>query len=312
MLESRQLRCFLAVAEDLHFGRAADRLGVAQSALSAQVQRLEAELGVRLLNRRKRAAVTLTDAGQLFLAEAGAAWAQLQRAEHVGRLAARGDAGEVRLGYVASALTSGLLTDTLKAFRQAHAGVRMRIVPMETPRQIESLADGLLDVGLMRPRPQYPEGVAAELLRSEPLEIAMAAEHPLAARPSLRAQDLKNETFIVPQFNETAGFGDNLRRLGALGGYAIEPACAVNDFVTAASMACAGYGIVLAPRSLKNFAPGGLVFRRVEGFDDEVRLVMAYRLREPAPAVQALLRVARGLAADSEHSRENNSTSRSI
>ncbi|WP_157271922.1 LysR family transcriptional regulator [Azohydromonas aeria] len=298
MLESKQIRYFLAVAQDLHFGRAADRLDVAQSALSAQIQRLETELGVKLLNRRKRAAVSLTDAGQLFLAEASAAWKQLQRAEHVGRLAARGEAGQVRLGYVASALTSGLLTDTLKAFRQEHAGVQMQIVPMETPKQIAALADGVIDVGLVRPRPQYPEGVRAELLRAEKLEIAMAADHPLSAKKVLRAQDLKGEAFIVPQFNESAGFSNNLRRLGELGGYLIDPAYAVNDFVTAVSMACAGYGVVLAPQSLKNFSPRDIVFRHVDGFDDVVQLMMAYRSREPAPAVQAFLKVARRLVSD--------------
>jgi len=296
MLESKQLRYFLAVAQDLHFGRAADRLEIAQSALSAQIQRLESDLGVRLLNRRKRAAVTLTDAGQVFLVEAGAAWEQLQRAEHVGRLAARGETGNVRLGYVASALTSGLLTDALKRFRRENAGVRMQIVSMETPKQIAALAEGLIDVGLIRPRPQYPDGVTAEVLRSEQLEVAMSAEHPLSTKTVLQAQDLRDDAFIVPQFNEAAGFGENLRRLGQLGGYLIEPAYAVNDFVTAVSMACAGYGVVLAPQSLKNFAPTDVVFRRVDGFEDTVQLMLAYRSREQAPAVRAFVQVARQFA----------------
>jgi DNA-binding transcriptional LysR family regulator len=98
MLDARQLRYFVAVAEELHFARAADRLNVAQSAVSLQIKGLEEAFGARLLNRRKRAAVSLTEAGRLFLSEAVAAIRQLKRAEQVGRLAARGELGQIELG----------------------------------------------------------------------------------------------------------------------------------------------------------------------------------------------------------------------
>ncbi|ANB72137.1 hypothetical protein AYM40_06955 [Paraburkholderia phytofirmans OLGA172] len=117
MVDSRQIKLFVTLAEDLHFARAADRLHIAQSALSEQIKKLETDLGVRLLNRNKRAAITLTNAGEVFLIEATAALRQLERADRVGRLAARGEAGQVALSYVGSAVTSGLLPNTLRAFR---------------------------------------------------------------------------------------------------------------------------------------------------------------------------------------------------
>ena len=105
-LDARQLRYFIAVAEELSFTRAADRLNVAQSAVSLQIKGLEEAFGARLLNRRKRAAVSLTEAGRLFLSEAVAAIRQLERAEQVGHLAARGELGQIEVGYVASAVTN--------------------------------------------------------------------------------------------------------------------------------------------------------------------------------------------------------------
>src|SRR5215470_12432433 len=114
MLDARQLRYFIAVAEELHFARAADRLNVAQSAVSQQIKALEEAFGARLLSRRKRAAVSLTQAGRLFLPEAAAAIRQLDRAEQVGRLAARGELGQIEVGYVTSAAMSGTLPSLLR------------------------------------------------------------------------------------------------------------------------------------------------------------------------------------------------------
>jgi DNA-binding MarR family transcriptional regulator len=112
-LDARQLRYFMAVAEGLSFARAADRLNVAQSAVSLQIKGLEEGFGARLLNRRKRAAVSLTEAGRLFLPEAAAAIRQLERAEQVGLLAARGALGQIEVGYVTSAVMSPGCVKTL-------------------------------------------------------------------------------------------------------------------------------------------------------------------------------------------------------
>lgn len=187
MIDSRQLNLFVALAEDLHFARSADRLGIAPSVLSQQIKRLESDLGVRLLNRNKRAAITLTDAGNLFLVEAKVALRQIERADRIGRLAARGEAGHVALGYIGSAVATGLLPDTLKVFRVASPDVRMHILAMETPTQLERLADGAIDVGFIRPRAHYPDGVTAKVVQSEPLLIALPADSSLARVKAVKA-----------------------------------------------------------------------------------------------------------------------------
>src|SRR5215475_13602187 len=145
MLDARQLRYFIAVAEELHFARAADRLHVAQSAVSVQIQELEKAFGARLLNRRKRTAVSLTEAGRLFLSEAVAAIRQLERAEQVGRLAARGELGRIEIGYVTSAAMNRILPRLLREYRRSQPSVQLHLTAMETPRQLDALTEGRLD-----------------------------------------------------------------------------------------------------------------------------------------------------------------------
>lgn len=292
MIDARQLRYFTAVVEELHFSKAADRLHVAQSALSAQIQRLEQELGVRLLNRNKRQPVTLTDAGKLFHAEAVAALRHIDRADQIGRLAARGLAGIIRIGFVASGASSGVLSDLLRQFRLSHANVRIEIITMETPRQYEALNNGEIDVGIVRPRRQYPPGLAVTIVHTERLLIAMAENHPLAARSQLFAQDLKDESFISPQFDENEGFSEVLSALGAAGGFTAFLDYRVHDFISAISLASAGYGVVIVPESMHHFSQSGICYRAVADFNLPVHLAIACRRRESSPAVRAFVNIA--------------------
>lgn len=285
-MDSRHLKAFVALAQDLHFARTADRLNVAQSMLSEQLKKLEADLGVKLLNRYKRSAVSLTDAGEIFLTEARLALRQLERAEAVGKLAARGEVGNISLGYVGSAVSTGVLPAVLKAFRSSNPQVDMHITAMETPRQLDHLHDGGLDVGLLRSRSQYPEGVAATVILREPLMIAVAAHHALANLPAIAARDLRGEAFIVPQFSESEGFAENLFSLGRCGGFDAMPRHRVADFITALCMTAAGYGVVLVPQSMKSLAPAEVTFRAIADYDEEAELALAYRARDSAPCVR--------------------------
>jgi DNA-binding transcriptional LysR family regulator len=287
MLETRQLRYFLAVADTLHFGRAADRLNVAQSAVSAQILQLEAAFGVRLLNRGKRAAVSLTQAGQRFLADAQAAARLLDRAEHVGHLLGRGEVGRVEVGFVTSVATSGVLARLLGDFRATHGKVELRVATMDTPQQLAALAENRIDVGLIRPWTSYPQGLRVEVFHREGLCVALASDHPLVARQGLYAADLSREAFIVPQFDESAGFANSLTALGQAGGFAGAATYRVGDFVTALSMASGGYGVVLGPISMAHLSIGELAYRPLLDYSETVDLAVAWRATDPSPAVAA-------------------------
>ena len=294
MLSYRQLEHFVTVAQELHFSRAADKLGVAQSAVSVQVQQLEQQLGVRLLQRNKRKPITLTDAGELLYDEAVAVLRHMERAQQIGQLAAQGMSGHVKLGYISSAVTSGMLARVLTKFRPGHEQVHMQVLAMETPRQLQALQQGEIDAGLVRPRRRYPEGVKAIIVHSEPFMVAMAENHPLARNDSLSAADLRGQTFIAPQFvNESEGFAEVLARLADAAGFSAREAYRVNDFVTATSLAAAGYGIVVLPESNSRIHQPGVVFRPLRGFKEMVHMALAYRERENSPAVRAFLAVAK-------------------
>jgi len=291
VLESLPLRCFVAVAEERHFGRAAERLQIAQSALSRQIQALERALGARLLNRARRSAVTLTEAGAALLDEARLALQQIARAETTARRAARGELGRIEVGYVVSAALSGVLPRTLERFRAAHPDVQVALVPMETPRQLEALRAGLLDVGFLRPRPAYPAGVGASIVHRDSLMLAVAAGHPLARR-RVTLTALAREACIVPQFDESAGFAEQLAALGARGGFEPRIAHRVRDFIAALAMAAAGYGVVLAPASLAAIHFGNIVYRNIEGYAGSVELAVAYRSSALSASAQQFVEAA--------------------
>ena len=298
MLSYRQLEHFVTVAQELHFSRAADKLGVAQSAVSVQVQQLEQQLGVRLLQRNKRKPITLTDAGELLYDEAVAVLRHMERAQQIGQLAAQGMSGHVKLGYISSSVTSGVLARMLTQFRPGHEQVHMQVLAMETPRQLQALQQGEIDAGLLRPRRRYPEGVKAVIVHSEPFMVALAENHPLARHASISVADLRGQTFIAPQFiNESEGFAEVLARLAETAGFSAREAYRVNDFVTATSLAAAGYGIVVLPESNRLLNQPGVAFRALRDFKENVHMALAYRERENSPAVRAFLAVARSCAA---------------
>jgi DNA-binding transcriptional LysR family regulator len=286
MLDARQLRYFIAVAEELSFAGAADRLNVAQSAVSLQIKGLEEAFGARLLNRRKRAAVSLTEAGRLFLPEAMAAIRQLERAEQVGHLVARGELGQIEIGYVTSVAMNRILPSLLREYRRSHPAVQLRLTAMETPRQLEALAEGRLDAALIRPRLSYATGVAARVIHREALCVALAVDHPLARSPTLHAADLSTEAFIVPHL---ATFGSHLEQLSAVGRFPIKIVHDVGDFVTALSMAAAGYGVVLGPESMCGLGFPEVVFRPLADFAEKVELAVAFRAAEPSASVRAFI-----------------------
>jgi DNA-binding transcriptional LysR family regulator len=286
MLDARQLRYFIAVAEELSFARAADRLNVAQSAVSLQIKGLEEAFGARLLNRRKRAAVSLTDAGRLFLPEALAAIRQLDRAERIGRLAGRGELGQIEVGYVTSVAMNRVLPSLLREYRRSHPAVQLHLTAMETPRQLEALTEGRLDAALIRPRPAYAAGVAAQVIYHEALCVALAADHPLARSDTVHAAELGAEAFIVPH---VASFGGHLERLAAAGGFPIEIVHDVGDILTALSMAAAGYGVVLGPESMRELGFSEIVFRPLADFAEKVELAVAFRSPEPSASVRAFI-----------------------
>ena len=297
MLESRQLRCFLAVAEELHFGRAADKLGIAQSALSRHVMDLERSLGVRLLNRGRRAAVSLTEPGKTFFSDALVGSRQLERARQAAHGAIRGETGRIAVGYVASAALSGVLPSILAQFRASQPLVNIELGPMETPRQLAALSDGLIDVAFLRSRREYPSDVNAVVVHRDPMLIALASNHALASR-RVDIGALAAQTFIIPQFDENTGFAEHLAELASIGGFQPKTIVHVHDFLTAVTLASAGYGVVPVPRCMLAINLPNITFKKIHGYAGTAELAVAYRQHRLSAAARGLAQIALRIGGD--------------
>lgn len=296
MIDVKSLAYFVAVAEDLHFSRAADRLHVAQSALSVRIRQLEERLGARLLTRGKRAAVQLTEAGELFLVEARRALGAVRQAEEVGRRAGQGEIGHVAIGYVASAVFSGLLQDLLRRFRSIRPDVELRLSEMETPRQLAMIGDGLLDIGLLRSRDDPGPDVRMAPLRREQMHVLLPAGHVLAAVERIALADLSGEPLITPQFDEMGGFGSMVAMLDGRDGFAAGPIRRVRDFLTVVGLVGGGYGVALVPDAVRRIVGEDVVLRPLDGAGDlESVLSIASAARPRSPAVETFIACARGL-----------------
>ena len=178
-MELRHLRYFIAVAEELHFGRAAQVLGISQPPLSQQIQALEQELGTRLFDRTNRR-VELSESGRLFLDEARLVLAQVDKAADVARRAQLGQLGELKVGFTSSAPLTSNIPEAIFAFRQAYPQVHLDLTEMTSQQVAAGLEDKSIQVGIMRPL-ELPDSLEVFELLNEPLIAIMRADHPLAA-----------------------------------------------------------------------------------------------------------------------------------
>ena len=261
-MELRHLRYFVGVAEELHFGRAAVRLGISQPPLSHQIHALEDELGVRLFDRSSRN-VTLTDAGLLFLAEAKATLAQAERAVTVARRAALGEVGELSIGFNASAPFVPRIARAIFDFRQGWPEVHMTLTELSWDAQSRALESGTIDVGITRSfqRPSAPPGITATLLLEERLVVALRPDHPLAAQATISLADLQGEPLIFYTRDLSGGFTDELFRLLRAAGVEPKVAQDVREVSTLFGLVAAGVGLTVVAESLCALQAANLVYR---------------------------------------------------
>lgn len=261
-MELRHVRYFVAVAEELHFGRAAARLHIAQPPLSQQIKVLEGELGVELFHRTKRH-VELSEAGRLFLGEARATLAQAARAEQAVRDAASGIQGRLAVGFVTSACHT-VLPAAVRAFRKAYPRVAISLREMTPAAQLAALARREIDVGLLRPPVQEP-GLASEVVLSEPLVAALPRDHALAGRASVPLRALAGEPFILFPRQHGPGLVDVV--LAACRGAGFTPAAAhePDEMQSLLAHVAGGLGVSLVPASLAGFHAGEVAYRRLRG-----------------------------------------------
>ncbi|MBU0823791.1 LysR family transcriptional regulator [Altererythrobacter marinus] len=289
MIDGKCLAAFVAISETRSFSRAADVLGIAQSVVSKRLRRLEDQLGVELIDRSAKVNIHATNVGQLFLEEARETLRQLDRAERSGRNLARDSSGPLSIGFVFSAAMNGSLVRILSRLRAALPELTVLPRLMETPEQLAALEAGSLDMALVRPRPSYLPGGTATVICSEALMVCMSSTHRLVEADEIISRELSGERFIVPQFREQVGLNDSVRRLAKAGGIVMPEILSTEDFVSAACLAAAGVGLVLAPESLCNLGLKGVVFRPLGDYSECLETVLVCRKDAPTRAANQIL-----------------------
>jgi len=290
-MELRQLRYFVAVAEELHFRRAAERLHISQPPLSHQIQALETEMGCLLLTRTRRR-VELTPAGAAFLRDARAILAELDAAVATARQIHSGQTGRLRINFVGSALLS-IVPGAVQRFRDARPEVEVELRERPTVDQVRAVLDGVVDVGLVRQPIEPHRDLRVHTVAREPTFVAVPANHPLASLDTVPLARVAAEPLVLFPREQAPGFHDLL--MSALAGTGVAPRVVqyAPETQTIIGLVAAGIGVSLVPASERRLAIEGVAYRPVPEAPD-VELAAISRVDHDSPLIEAFIALARG------------------
>lgn len=288
-MDLRELRYFVAVAEERHFGRAAARLHMAQPPLSQAIRRLEGDLGVRLLHRTTRQ-VDLTPAGADYLVRAREILAAVDDAALRARRVADGVVGRLRIGCVGSA-TYTLLPAFARRLQEDLPDVEVAVRgEMLGPDQVDALVAGDLDLGLLRPPLRATPGLALHPLREDRLVVALPEAHPLAARARLRVTDLRDVDLVVHASGGRSVMSVVVADLCRAAGFAPRVRHEVSETSTLVTFVAAGLGAAVVPEPVTALGVPGVVHRPLVT-SRRLPLVAGTRAGDDAPALARALRL---------------------
>ncbi|WP_426440762.1 LysR substrate-binding domain-containing protein [Bradyrhizobium genosp. P] len=277
-MDYRQLRYFIAVAEELSFSRAAKRLHISQPPLSTQIKAMEDELGTQLLARTRRK-VELTQAGQLLLDHARRAVGELDLASETVRRAARGEAGVVRVGFTGSVPMLDMFAELFRSFRSSYPRVKIELRHMSTAKQLRAIADAELDVAIMRPPLDFRPAadLQVHVVWRDRLMVFLPLDHPLAGmQGQLKMADLAEHEF-VGMADSGCGVGDQAAMLCRRAGFAPRVAQEAHELRTVLSLVAAGLGIAILPSCYQDAGVANVVAKPLDTPDAESRMLVAMR-----------------------------------
>lgn len=292
-MDLRHLRYFVALAEELHFGRAAIRLGISQPPLSQQIRALELSLKAALFERTNRR-VEMTSAGRAFLVEARATLEQAERAIAVVGQAERGEIGELRIGFAPSAPVIAPFTKTILGYKAAFPGVRLVLEEMVTPRQIEALLERRLQIGFIRgpASPDLPQTLNAIEIYREPLALFLRADHPLAKRRHVPVKSLATEPFIFYPRDSGTSLLDQVIALCRKAGFVPRFEQEARANATILGLVAAGLGVSILPLSLRRITVPNVAFRYLSPAGAPTSIWLVHRRQDPLNMTAAFVALA--------------------
>jgi DNA-binding transcriptional LysR family regulator len=289
-MELRHLRYFSTVAAELHFGRAAEKLHIAQPPLSKQIQDLEAELGFELFTRTKRS-VALTPAGKEFLIEVERIFKQLDRAIDIGRKTSRGELGQISIGFVGSA-TYNILPVMLQQFRDRYPNVRIELHELTTDRQLIWLREGRIDLGLIRP-PIVEQDLVSQVIFQESLVIALPIGHVLASVDAIDLELLATEPFILFPRQLAPGLYDPIIAICQAAGFSPQVVQECIQMQTIVSLVSANMGVSILPESIREAQRQGVVYKPIRSSDVSkeqlATIAIVWRMNDNSPTMNRFL-----------------------
>ncbi|GEM49876.1 LysR substrate-binding domain-containing protein [Deinococcus cellulosilyticus] len=273
-MELRHLRYFVAVAEEKHFGRAAERLFITQPPLSQQIRHLEEELGVKLLKRTTQK-VELTEAGKVFLEEARTTLEHADRAISAARRVGRSEASRLELAFIAS-VASSILTPLLVAFKNAHPEVNVNLAFMRTSDQIPALQEGQIDAGFVR-LPFSGQGLVLEEVARDRFVALLPPDHALAGQEKINLLDLKDAPFITTEPQASPDFQTVLLEMCAKAGFRPSIVQEAGNLQAVVTLVAAGMGVSLVPEGVAETAPPETHTREIDMEPTWSSMAIAYR-----------------------------------
>lgn len=288
MISTRQLRYFVEIAECGSFSAAAERLYVAQSALSRQVRELELQLDTALFERTARLP-RLTDAGRAFLPRARNLLLDLDKAGELARAVGQGLCGSLNISHSSTVPLTGRLLEHLGDYLRTSPDVSMEIAQLSSEGQLAALAEGRLDIGLLRlPVLRQHDGLTIEPLFEEPLLLALAPTHELAGRDCIALAELSSQPFISIPHHQRGGLSYLSAELCMAAGFFPQPARVVSRKTTQLQLIQAGFGVALLPRCMQDIAPAALRFIPLTDPGCVSTVAIAYR-RDAGPLVSQFI-----------------------
>ncbi|MDO5604211.1 MAG: LysR substrate-binding domain-containing protein [Paracoccus sp. (in: a-proteobacteria)] len=289
MLTLKHYELLTVLAEELHFGRASQRLGISQPQLTQQLKQMEDIIGTRLFDRTRRK-VTITPAGQLILPDARAVASHARRAEDVALRAGRGLLGELSLGYIGAAAYNGVLTRVLSNFRPRATQIDLRLVLMDLDQQFPEVIAGNLDAGIVRlPYPDISPYLRIRSLHHENLWIALPECHPLAKSDLVRLSDFDGADFIATHLPPNTGFSAAMHAAWAEAGITPNITYRVPQFASIAALVEAGLGVAIVPDALCRVNLPGVVYRPLAGTTIRAEIALIYRQDRESPPLRLFL-----------------------
>lgn len=289
-MELRHLRYFVVAAEEQNFRRAAERLFVAQTAISRRIQDLESELGVQLFYRHQKR-VTLSEVGQVYLQEISRALKAIDEAGEKSRLLARGDMGILSLGFHDTAIRCRVAESVIQEFRLGYPGIELKLDPLLPAALLDAVQHGTVDAALL-----FDDCFSTDMPGLEAVEIAqmdyvlaIPASHPLAASESLQLSDLKDVVFIWSRRDIAPTTHDRMIAASQAGGLTPRIVQSAPNESTRLQLVSMGMGVAFALSSNQNYPSGQVVFRRVSDFSVPMRLYVVWRRENNSPTLKRFI-----------------------